>query len=172
LELLSAQRRRQSAAGWQGSRLGVHDEVALALDEHRHRDRLQSSAVLERLELIELEDAANPAASSSSLQSLRVKRSTVLAEQLQSMRDRAQRATERARALAHGRLRDEVAEQREVQVRLAQAVVEPEGLDREAAPALQAQEALHDPAVAAAAEVTLAAPTEVMRGIGRAERTR
>jgi len=38
--------------------LDVDDEVALALDQHRHRHRLQAPGVLEGLQLVELEDPA------------------------------------------------------------------------------------------------------------------
>jgi hypothetical protein len=82
----------------------------------------------------------------------------VLTEQVQAMSDGLARATEDPRRLAMGDLGDEGAHETLVEPRLLEAEVDAEGLSGKGAPALEAQEALHVPAVAGAKEVTLEAP--------------
>ena len=133
---------------------------------------MQSAAVLEGLELVELERAADPATQASVLESSSVEVAAVSAEEIQPMRNGSPRAAEIARTLTVRRLGDEVAEEIEVQMRLAQTVVNSKGLDRESASALEAQEALDEAAVAAAVEEALASPTEKTRALRDAIRVR
>jgi len=52
----------KAAAGRQGRGLDMHEEVAAALDEHRHGDGLKPAIRLEGLELVELEGPGQPSA--------------------------------------------------------------------------------------------------------------
>src|SRR5207245_782929 len=82
------------------------------------------------------------------------------AEQAHAVHDRVARAAQDARGLAVRGLGDERAEQIEMELGQLQAVVEAEGLQREAAPAGLAQETRHAAAVAGAEEVALVLPEE------------
>jgi hypothetical protein len=89
--------------------------------------------------------------------------SAVLAKKSDAMGDGAARTTQNSGGLAMRDLGDEGTKEAEVELGLLEAVVDSEGLCREGAAALEAQEALNDSAVARAQEVTLEAPA-VMAG--------
>src|SRR5262249_40371405 len=78
--LLSSQTRGKSAARRQRGARGVQDEVAVPLHQYRHRDGLEKAAMLERLELIELEDAVDSTALPNAVQRDLVKGAAVLPE--------------------------------------------------------------------------------------------
>src|SRR5262245_50767203 len=151
----------KSTAAGQFSRFDVDHEEALALDQDRHRHRRQPPGVLEGLQLVELKDPAQAAALGCERQAPEMEVLAVLAQELESMRDRLAVAAQDPGRLSVGDLGDQGAEQVMMEERLLEAVVDAEGLGGEGALALQAQEALDGAAVAGSEVAALEAPASV-----------
>src|SRR6266581_4945740 len=140
----------------------MQDAVAGFVHEHRDGDGFQSAVVLVGLELVEQEAALPGLFVAACVERGLVEVLAVLAEELDSPRDRAAITMERARDLPLRVLRDQQREDQPVERGLAQLVVDAKGLRREGVAAALALEALHLSAVAgareAAATLVLAAP--------------
>jgi hypothetical protein len=118
---------REPTSSRQGRAFGVQNEVAAAFDQHRYGHRLQSTAVFERLEFVELEDSDQPV-TPRPFEHRSMELAAVRSEEVQSLGDRLARSSQVPRALTQRGLRNEILEQRQMERRLSKAVVESKGL--------------------------------------------
>src|SRR5258706_3650712 len=155
-------RLREPSAAGKRSGFQVDDEVAAPPDQDRQGHRSQPAAVLEGLELVELELSTDATACAGSSEHPPMKAAAVQPEQLQTACDGATGAVQDAAGLTVSDFGCEQAHQLQVQSGLSEPVVEPEGLDGKGPPAGAAAESLDGAAVAQATEVAMAAKAKAL----------
>src|SRR5262249_48102106 len=160
LQLPSAVGRRKPSAAGERSGFEVDDEVAVPSDQDRDRHRREPAAVLEGLELVQLEGVVDSPAFLGSLEHPAVEEPAMPPEEFQSSSDCSARAVEDAGGLAVGDVGGEVAKELEVEARQPEPVVEPEGLHGKSSKTVAAAETLDGAAVALSAEMSVQAESE------------